>query len=40
MAFELVVLPARLYLWALALILFPIVAMEAAKALDFIKHRH
>ena len=40
MAFELVVLPAGLYLWALALILFPIVAMEAAKALDFIKHRH
>ena len=40
MAFELVVLPTGLYLWALALILFPIVAMEAAKALDFIKHRH
>ena len=38
MAFELVVLPTGLYLWALALILFPIVAMEAAKALDFIKH--
>ena len=32
--------PTGLYLWALALILFPIVAMEAAKALDFIKHRH
>ena len=39
-AFELVLLPTGLYLWALALILFPIVAMEAAKALDFIKHRH
>ena len=39
-AFGLVMLPGGLYLWALALTLFPFVAMEAAKALEFIRHRH
>jgi len=39
-AFGLVKLPGDLYLWALALTLFPLVAMEAAKALEFIRHRH
>ena len=39
MAFGLVALPGGLYLWALALIVVPLLAMEAAKALDFIKRR-
>ena len=39
-AFGLIVLPGSLYIWALVLILCPLLVMEAAKALDFIKHRH
>ena len=39
-AFELVILPAKLYLIALVLILVPLPVMEAAKGLGFIKSKH
>ena len=39
-AFGLILLPGSLYIWALVLIFCPLLVMEAAKALDFIKHRH
>ena len=39
-AFDLVILPAQLYLIALGLILVPIVVMELSKVLGLIKHTH
>lgn len=39
-AFDLVILPAQLYLIALGLILVPVVVMELSKVLGLIKHTH
>ncbi len=39
-AFGLIILPAKLYLIALAMILIPLVAMEFSKAIGLIKHKH
>ncbi len=39
-AFELVILPWKMYLLGLGLILVPFVVMELAKAVGLIKHRH
>ena len=39
-AFGLVILPAKLYLWGLVLILVPVLLMELSKACGLIKHQH
>lgn len=39
-AFELIILPAKLYLIALGLIIVPLVVMEFSKAFGLIKHQH
>ena len=39
-AFGLIPLSTGLYIWALVLIFCPLLVMEIAKALEFIKHRN